>query len=141
MQPTQYLTRGVVGILLPVAPPIHRNCFPGIGYVTCPAIENECHPVATLLLVMGICVVLSWLRPQEEMRPWWLLLEELAPGQFPMHMIWTIPDRPHVHDLIACASSVYESIYTSLAEQCSASQPMQRSTAPAAVHCSFDDKH
>lgn len=116
------MTRGVVGILLPVTPPIHHNCFPVIGYVTCPAIENECHPVATLLHVMGICVVLSWLRPQEEMRPWWLLLEELAPGQFNLHIGWTVPDSPRLHDLIAGAASVSESI-------------LQHSTGRGALFC------
>ncbi len=73
----------MVGILLPVTPRAHRNCFPSIGYVTCAAMEKECHPIATLLHVIGICVVTSWLRPQDEMRPWWLLFDEVAPGQIP----------------------------------------------------------
>ena len=95
-----------MGILLPLTPPAHRNCFPGIGYVTCPAIENECHPVATLLHVIGICVVLSWLRPLEEMQPWWLLLDELAPGQFATHASWTVADSAHLHELTASAAPI-----------------------------------
>ena len=111
-----------MGVLLPVTPPAHRNCYPALGYVTCPAVENECHPVAVLLHVIGIIVVLSWLRPLEEMQPWWLLLDEVAPGQFPCarhwHAIgnWTVADNTHQHKLIASMTAVI----ACLSRQCAA---------------------
>lgn len=90
MQPAQYFCCGLVGVLLPPRPANHHACFPGVGYVTCPATEGLCRPLAIILHCMSICVVLSWLRSPQEMQPWWQLYDELFLGTLPLALKHTV---------------------------------------------------